>query len=823
MTMRTFISEDPYAAADTRDPWQRGKWPCRWVMCSDAGEPPFATAYRRKFTTKTTAKVRVHVSADERYELFLDGERIGRGSERGDANHWYYESYHLILSAGRHVIVARVWSLGAMAPYAQMSVYPGFIFSPQDKKWIELLGTGVAPWEAKQLGGYEFTDPAVAWGTGARLIVHGAKFDWGFERGAGGGWKPVVTRDEGADAVHRNEIPPSHLMLPATLPPMMEEPRHVGSVRHVAKVVKLLTRPVPIRADDNLHAEHAAWQRLISANGALTIPPRTRRRVLIDLQDYYCAYPELVTSGGAGSFVRVQWTEALYEQIEGRSKGHRDEIEGKFFSTANHVRDDAPNAFTPEGVGDIFCPDGGKRRKFETLWWECGRYVEIVVETKTKPLVIEDFVLRETRYPLEMESAFECDDARLTSIIPLGVRALQMCSHETYMDCPFYEQLMYVGDTRLEVLTTFALTRDDRLPRKALRMFDASRLLTGLTQSRYPSRVLQKIPPFSLWYVAMLHDFALWRGDLEFVRELMSGARGVLDYFQRRVNADGLVEAPRGWNYMDWVRDDPRGGVRKDKFASAYWQYGTPPDAQWGVSGVVNLQFALVLRQAAELEEWFGDSEMAARWRKLSARITTAVTTAFWDEARGLFADDLKHEHFSEHSQCLALLGEQLDASRRELVAGGLFEDKLLARATIYFTHYLFETCRLTGRMDKFFERMPLWFGLKENGLRTTIEMPEPTRSDCHAWGAHPLFHYFATVLGIRPAAPGFASVEITPQLGPLAHATGTLVHPRGEIAVDVRRRNGGIAGEIVLPFGVSGVFRAQGRETQLKSGLQQV
>ncbi len=45
----------------------------------------------KKFTFDRTQTIRVHVTADERYELFLDGKRIGRGSERGDRNNWFYE------------------------------------------------------------------------------------------------------------------------------------------------------------------------------------------------------------------------------------------------------------------------------------------------------------------------------------------------------------------------------------------------------------------------------------------------------------------------------------------------------------------------------------------------------------------------------------------------------------------------------------------------------------------------------------------------------------------------------------------------------------
>ena len=48
--------------------------------------------------------------------------------------------------------------------------------------------------------------------------------------------------------------------------------------------------------------------------------------------------------------------------------------------------------------------------------------------------------------------------------------------------------------------------------RKAIEMFDQSRMANGLTQSRYPSRVRQIIPPFSLWWVGMVYDYALWRG-----------------------------------------------------------------------------------------------------------------------------------------------------------------------------------------------------------------------------------------------------------------------------------------------------------------------
>lgn len=778
--MRILIDHDPYADRPEHAFWYtRGRWPCAWIDCPSAEAPPAVTAYRRRFGLEEAVAVRVHVTADERYELFLDGARIGRGSERGEPRTWFFETYDLTLQPGPHVLVALVWSLGRDGPYAQMSVYSGFLLAPQEQAYIALLGTGVAEWEALQLPGYRFVDVAprrshAFFAVGANVVVDGSQFAWGFERGEGPDWAPARVRDPGFDGANRAEHPPAHMLLPATLPPMLDVPCPPGSVRLVTEPPEGDLATIALRRDDHLAGEQAGWSALLSHQQPLALPPHTRRRVIVDLGRYTCAYPELMISGGSDSTLRWSWAEALYREPEARTKGNRDDVDGKYFV----------------GLGDTFLPDGGERRVFRPLWWGCGRYVELMVSTGAEALTFERVTLHETRYPLEMESTFAASDERMERIVPIMVRALQMCAHETYMDCPYYEQLMYAGDTRLEVLTTYMMTRDDRLPRKALRIFDVSRLPSGLTQSRYPSRVTQIIPPFSLWWVAMVHDYALWRDDPDFVRALMPGVRGVLDRFHLFLNADGLVEAPPGWNFTDWAPE---------------WASGVPPDGELGVSGVINWHVALVLTLAARLESWMGEPGLAERAQARATALAARLLDKFWDEERGLFSDDLQHQHYSEHAQCLAILSGLLDAARQRRVAEGLLGHADLTRTTIYFSHYLFETYAALGRIDALFERMKLWFELPTQGFTTTPEQPEPSRSDCHAWGAHPLYHYFATVLGIRPTSPGFATVEIRPQLGGLTHARGTLVHPRGELAVDIRVEEGGLHGRVTLPPGVSG------------------
>jgi hypothetical protein len=824
---RVLISEPPYADGRPGNAWnRRSLWPCRWIELPEAAAPlrtPFVAGYRLRFTVEAAMRVRIHVSADERYELFLDWERIGRGPERGDAQNWFFETFDLAFEPGQHVIAARVWSLGGDAPFAQHSVRHGFLLSPEGEAAIALLGTGVAAgWEAKALPGYEFLPSLAAWGTGANTRIDGALYDHGWESGAGSGadWAlaaagPVATSKTGAPNDY--DAATTHLLTPATLPAQRDVRWEGAAVRLVADPGGAggdQTNPIPIRMADHLAGEAKAWSRLLADGVALTVPPNTRRRVLIDLGNYACAHTHVTTDGGRGGRVRVDWAEGLYEEHKPAGKGNRDEIEGKFF--VNHW-------YNLDGIGDEFLPGGvGDRPEaYSALWWQCGRYVELLVETADAPLTLRSIVFQETRYPLERTSRFEASDPRLEAVSPLQVRALQMCSHETYMDCPYYEQLQYIGDTRLEVLTTYVVTADDALPRKALRMFDASRQPSGLTYSRYPSRVVQIIPPFSLWWVGMVHDFALWRSDPAFVGSLLPGVRGVVDAFLSYRNDDGLVQAPPGWNYVDWVRDFGD-TVNANKWDAAHWQHGMPSGADTGVSGVLNWQTTLALTYAAALEEYVGEPELATRCRRSFHDLAARLTERFWVPERGLFTDDVARSQFSEHTQCLALLSGLLPAEQAARVGEALTTAPDLARTTIYFTHYLFEAYRTLRRPDLFLDRMGLWFDLAANGLRTTIEQPEPTRSDCHAWGAHPLYHYAASILGIRPAAPGFQVVEVAPQLGALEHASGTVPHPAGgEIAVTARRTGpGAVSVAVTLPAGVSGrLVGADGAAVELAPG----
>jgi alpha-L-rhamnosidase len=695
--------------------WRRYHWPAFWIAPQGSLETPIVFAMRCQFQAEADhAPIRVHVSADERFELYLDGQLIARGPERGDPNNWFFQTYDIAnLSPGEHLLTARVWAMGEAAPMAQLSEGPAFLLAAEGD-WGERLSTGVASWQSRRIDGVEVRQqhqiPLDGY-TGRKLRVDAQQFPFGFEndRSTDAVWSAARIRHR-ATTSHPVDRHSRRTLRPAMLPDMLR--RGVVGVRCVfAEVleteVDLPTRPCAgERNDSELVRSTQAW---LNGDSPLLVEKGTRVRAILDLGDYYCAYPTLTTSGGKQAAIELGWAESLFLDTQGHQKGHRDQVVGKYF----------------RGGADVFVPDGEPNRRFTTLWWQAGRYLQLDVHSSHESLTIHDLTLEETRYPLDVLRLPTSSDERLSRAITLSKRSLEMCLHETFMDCPYYEQLAYIGDTRVQALALMSISNDDRPVRKAIELFDASRLPSGWTFSRYPSRAMQTIPTFSMLWIGMVHDFLRIRGDEAFVRARMPGVRAVIDACLKHVS-DGLLMNPPGWNFIDW---------------SAGFEDGVPRCGIAGPSASINWLFVLTLRWWSELEDRVGEPELHVRARRWQTLMELAVDRAFWSESRGAWAENLSQDHFTEHAQALAILAGA-DRERCARSISTLIEpDPMFAATTIYFTHYVFEAMELMGRSDAADQRLQLWRSLSDLGLRCLPEQPEPTRSDCHAWGAHVLLH----------------------------------------------------------------------------------
>jgi alpha-L-rhamnosidase len=200
------------------------------------------------------------------------------------------------------------------------------------------------------------------------------------------------------------------------------------------------------------------------------------------------------------------------------------------------------------------------------------------------------------------------------------------------------------------------------------------------------------------------------------------------------------------------------------------------------------------------------------------------VRSHSWDATRGLFRDTPDRDAFSQQANVMAVLTDAVAPGDQRALMERVLSDATLTQSTYYFSYYQLEALRKAGLGERYVEQLAPWRGMLALGLTTVPETPEPTRSDSHAWSAHPNYGLLATVLGVRPAEPGFKSVRIAPNLGPLQRAEGRVPHPRGEIVVRLARTGrGGLRSEVTLPEGLTGVLAWGGKETVLRAGRQEV
>ena len=758
-------------------------WSADWIADPDTpGQAAGVQHFRREFTLPSRPqRFVVKVSADNRYKLYVNGTEVAAGPARGDLLHWRYETIDLAphLRAGRNVVAALVTNWGDVRPAAQVTRRTAFVLQGEGAE-AEAINTGAAGWHVSSSRAYSFSAVTGKDSGGYYVAGPGEDFDaaawpWGWEQPGydASAWRAAAP------------VPDGKAYLRGGHPYGMGQWQLVP--RNIPMPERKLVRFAGLRRAEGVVADG----RFLQGRGDLVVLARTRATLLLDQGELTMGYPVLVAGGGKGASLTITYAESLFGADD--QKGNRNAIDGK----------------TIRGLRDRIRFDGGERR-FTPLWLRAWRYVQLDIETADEPLRLHDMHAVFTAYPFVQKAKFAADQPGLQPIWDLNWRSLRISAFETYWDTPYYEQLQYVGDTRIESLLSVYQAGDDRLMRNAIEQFDDSRTGEGLTASSWPSGMRQQIPSFSLWWIAMVHDYWMLRDDPAFVRRFIPGTREVIAWHERHVDDTGMLGPMPWWAFLDWSK--------------AYGIRGVPPGGGTGRATAFTLQFALVLRQAAELEKAFGEPALAVHYRTRADELVASARRQAWDESRGLFADSPELRVFSQPTNALAILTDAIPAERRSGVIDRLLSERDMGQASLFFRFYVDEALQRTGTADRYLDRLAPWREMLANGLTTTAETPEPSRSDSHAWSAHPNYHLLATVLGIRPGTPGFKSVIVAPQPGPMRRLSVTMPHPQGKISVALRRIGvDGIGGNVTLPAGITGEFRWRGHAVLLKGGINAV
>jgi alpha-L-rhamnosidase len=759
-------------------------WPADWIACAGAGARDPGVYHFRKWITvgEVPGHFIIHVSADNRFILFVNGTRVGDGPARGDLDHWRYETFDIsrMLRTGDNVLAATVWNYGALAPTAQMSDQTGFLIQG-DTNAERSANTGTS-WEAEREKGQNFeaissSDLPNYYAASPGETLDGTRYDWEWQT-AGPAWKSAITVGTGEPGRYPKATPVGTgsgvnrwLLVQDTLPPMEYSETSIGRIVRVEGAGSLEKLPT-------------------------TVPAHAKVSLLFDRGSMTTGYPDLVVSHGRGARVKITYAEALVDS-RGR-KGNRNEIAGR------HIL----------GLTDTVISDGGTKRSWSPLWWRSWRYLQLDIQTGDEAIAIDSLGARFSGYPFKERGAFAASDPSLSRIWEVGTRTARMNAHETYMDCAYWEQLQYIGDTRIQALISYVQFGDDRLARQALEAYDNSRIAEGLSQSRYPSALNQVIPTFSLLWIGMLHDFWMYRPDNGSLAQWVPHTRSVIEWYARHQRPDGLLGRMPWWNFGDWTKD---------------FVFGEPPQDADGGSALLSLYYMAALRDAADLEEYLGNGATAEADRQRAAGIGRAVHDLCWNSAHGLLADTPAHAHFSEQTNTLGVLLDVVPkGTTQENVMRAVLGHKPAATvpgpgefspASVYFRFYVARAMDHAGLSDLYLDSLGPWRSMLDIGLTTFAETAEPTRSDDHAWSAHPDYDLLTLVAGIRPASAGFRTVLIEPHPSSLTEINATMPHPAGDIAEHARKETGGWVFDISLPPGLTGTMSWDGRSTPLSPG----
>lgn len=759
-----------------------------WITVPGIDGQAYGVYYFRKDVKLTAmpASAKVNVSGDNRYKFFVNGKLVCLGPARSDQAHWNYDVVDLApyLHTGTNVVVAKVWNGGPQRPEANMTVRTAFMVEAAEPSADDFT-TGKS-WRCIQDPGYQPLSVSVPgyYAAGPGEIVDFAKTvaDWQSPDAQLDKWQqPQVISKVNHVGIHEPfGSYPGWLVQPSQLPQRELTLERLADVRRATGV------KVPAK--------------FLQGQSPLTIPANTTAELILDQRYLTNAYLTLSLSGGKAATVSVGYTEAFYNKDLG--KGNRNDIEGKQFI----------------GRKDSIISSGANGQSFTTMSWRTYRYVVLRVHTAAEPLTLNDVYGTFTGYPFDLKaslntgnSKLKTDNRLLNTLFTIGWRTARLCAVETYMDCPYYEQLQYFGDARIQALVSMYMVGDNALVRNYYNMADWSRGADGVTQSRYPSNGAQWIQPYALHYIYSLHDYMMYCNNAAFLKEKLMSTRTILDYFHRYQQQDGRVKDLPGWNFSDWVDNQPN------------WRAGIALPGTDGCNSVMDLQLLYGYQMAADIEEHLGMKDYANLYRERANQMKQSIQQRYWRPARGLYSDLSDKDVFSQHAQALAILTGMVTGDDALRLAKQIESDSTLAPASIYFKYYTHEAMATAGLADHYLSWLGKWREYIDLGLTTWGETSDcdKTRSDCHAWGASPNVELFRTVLGINSAAPAFARVRIEPHLADIREIGGTMPHPQGLITVSYKRKGTSLTATVTLPAAVTGSLVYNGTEHPLHGGNQ--
>ena len=736
-----------------------------WIPSwSDADKKiPRTVLFRKNIKlTEIPQKAELEISADTRYKLYINNDLVEVGPSKGDKSIWFKDHLDITrhLKKGTNILAVIVLRYpenpmdgnNGMFRTATPGLYVKGKITTADAQEISLDAD--ASWKCKINKNVSFVREEERF---APLIVHentsgnAEIFGWKTSEYDDSKWesaKPYINVE-----IHQ-AVSPGNLQ-ERTIPYMYRKDHRFTDIMAVSKSV---------------HSQEK-WQEFIEGKTALEIPSDTEEIVEISAGEEMTGYISLVLSVGKSADITLTYAEA-YVQEEHVGPDHVALKKDRLDQKNGHLEGYQDN-YHVAGLGTQDEPE-----IYEPFWFRTFRFVQLHIKTGAEPLTLQHFDYQETGYPLEVSTSVKTSDESLSDIWEISERTLRRCMHETYEDCPYYEQLQYVMDSRTQILYTYSVSADDRLARKCIDDLARAQRYDGLLNCSYPNCNPNIIPGFSIYYILMIYDHMMYFGDRKLVEKYMPTVERILQFFEEHLSEKGYVGKTGGlimeeafWSFIDWAQEwNPTSGM--------------PPAGLKGPITMESLLYIYGLQHAAKLAEYLGRKDEASQFTERAVKAQNAVRT-YCVNTDGMVQDGPGVEEYSQHCQVFACLTDTIDTDQARVNILRTIEEKdHFAQCTVAMRFYLFralEKTDLYAYTDQYWEA---WRTMIKNHCTTCVESEAYARSECHAWGSLALYELPGTILGVRPAAPGYEKIEIRPVSGYLKEAEGTVKTPKGMIYV---------------------------------------
>ena len=425
------------------------------------------------------------------------------------------------------------------------------------------------------------------------------------------------------------------------------------------------------------------------------------------------------------------------------------------------------------------------------------RYLSLTVRGLRSPLRIRRIGTLLNTYPVVQKGAFRCNDWALNRIWEVGRYTARLCNEDTMVDCPTYEQTLWVGDARNESLINLVAFGNYPLTRYCLELVAESLKRSPLVESQVPSGWESILTAWSFLWVLACEEYYRYTGDEALLRQVYPAIRAQGANCADMLNEQGLLEI-EAWNMLDWApMDTPNSGIVTHQNA-------------WLVEAY---------RRSAALARALGEDADAARFEEWAQRVRRGLNAALWDDqARAyrdcIHADGTPSRVISQQTNTVMLLCGCVPEEREEAVRRIILDppEGVVRAGSPFVMFFVLEALAEMGEhelvVDWIRER---WRMMIDRGATTFWEVfPgfDPggrwTRSHCHAWSAAPTYFLSIYQLGVRPVEVGFTKALIAPIPAGLTWAKGTMPTPHGPLSVDWAVSSDAFRIAVALPEAVS-------------------